>query len=97
MTYGVAEKSFKDPFTHQDCVNETELSKEYWDNKRSNFIPKVTWSIARECPLYSLSKRKCYFCLNEKFEINSNKGNNLLNKKPELINKCKHLNKHTLL
>ena len=50
------------------------LSKEYWDIKRNNFIPKVTWSIVRECPPYSLSKRKCYLCLNEKLEINSYKG-----------------------
>ena len=83
--FGVAEMSF------------TELSKEYWDIKRNNFIIKVTWSIVRECPPYSLSKRKCYLCLNEKLEINSYKGNNLLNKRSELINKCRHLNKHTLL
>ena len=102
--FGVAEKSFKDrfynhtkSFTHEDYANDTELSKEYWDIKRNNFIPKVTWSIVRECPPYSLSKRKCYLCLNEKLEINSYKGNNLLNKRSELINKCRHLNKHTLL
>ena len=65
--FGVAEKSFKDrfynhtkSFTHEDYANDTELSKEYWDIKRNNFIPKVTWSIVRECPPYSLSKRKCY-------------------------------------
>ena len=75
--FGVAEKSFKDRFynhtkyfTHEDYANDTELSKEYWDIKRNNFIPKVTWSIVRGCPPYSLSKRKCYLCLNEKLEIN---------------------------
>ena len=75
----------------QNCL------REYWDIKRNNFIPKVTWSIVRECPPYSLRKRKCYLCLNGKLEINSYKGNNLLNKRSELINKCRHLNKHTLL
>ena len=102
--FGVAEKSFKDrfynhtkSFTHEDYTNDTELSKEYWDIKRNNFIPKVTWIIVRECPPYSLSKRKCYLCLNEKLEINSYKGNNLLNKRSELINNCRHLNKYTLL
>ena len=43
---GVAEKSFTD----EDYSNDTELLKEYWGIKRSNFIPKVTWSIVRECP-----------------------------------------------
>ena len=102
--FGVAEKSFKDrfynhtkSFTHEDYANDTKLSKEYWYIKRNNFIPKVSWSILRECPLYSLSKRKCCLCLNKKLEINSYKGNNLLNTRSELINKCRHVNKHTLL
>ena len=79
--FGVAEKAFKDrfynhtkSFTHEDYANDTELSKEYWDIKRNNFIPKVTWSIVRESPPYILSKRNCYLCLNEKLEINSYKG-----------------------
>ena len=73
----------------QNCLKNTGTLK--------GIIPKLTWSIVRECPSYSLSKRKCYMCLNEKLEINSYKGNNLLNKRSELINKCRHLNKHTLL
>ena len=58
-------------FTHEDYANDTELSGEYWDIKRNKFIPKVTWSIVRECLPYRLSK--------------------------SYINKCRHLNKHTLL
>ena len=84
-------------FTHEDYANDRELSKEYWEIKRNKFIPKVTWSIVRECPPYNLSKGKCYLCVNEKLEINSYKGNNLLNKRSELINRCTQLNKHTLL
>ena len=61
-------------FTHEDYANDTEFLKEYWEIKRSKFIPKVTWSTVRECPLYSLSKRKCYLCLNEKLDINSYNG-----------------------
>ena len=84
-------------FTHEDYANDTEFLKEYWEIKRSKFIPKVTWSTVRECPPYNLSKRKCYLCLNEKFKINSDNGNNQLNKRSELINKCRHLKEHTLL
>ena len=91
--FEVAEKSFKDlnhtkSFTHEDWANDTEVSKEYWKIKRNKFIPKVTWSILRECPPYSLGKRKSSWRLNEKLEINLYKGNNLLNKRSELI-KCK--------
>ena len=45
---GVAEKLFKDrfynhtkSFTREDYANDTELSKQYWDFKKSNLIPKV--------------------------------------------------------
>ena len=65
----------------------TKFLKEYWGIKRSKFIPKVTWSIAREFPPYNSSKRKHYLCLKKKLEINSHNGNNLLNKRSELINK----------
>ena len=101
---GAAENSFKvrfynhtKSFTREDYANDRGLSKEYWDNKRKTFILKVTWSIVREFLPYSLSKRKCYLCLNKKLEIYSYKGNNLLNKRSKLINKGRHLNNHTLL
>ena len=55
--FGVAENSFKGrfynhtkSFTHEDYANNTELSKEYLEIERNNFIPKVIWSIVRECP-----------------------------------------------
>lgn len=58
--------------------------------KRNNLPPKVTWSITWECAPYNSGKRKCYLCLNEKLEINSYKGNKLLNKRSKLINKCRY-------
>ena len=90
--YSLPGKNKTKSFTHEDYANDTEFSKEYWEIKRNNFIPKVTWSILRECPPYNLRKRNCYLCLNEKLEINSYKGNNLLNKRSELI-KCR-INEH---
>ena len=69
----------------------------YWTTKRNHFIPKVTWRIIRKCAPFNTTKRKCYLCLNEKLEIASYKGDNLLNKRSELISKCRHQNKFTLL
>ena len=43
-------------FAHEDYANDKECSKEYWEIKRNNFIPKLTWSLVRECPPYNLSK-----------------------------------------
>ena len=43
--------------------------------------PKVTWRIIRKCAFFNTTKRKCYLFLNEKSEIASYKGDNLLNKR----------------
>ena len=77
-------KNYTKSCNHENYAKDIELSKKYWEIKRSIFVPKVTWSIVRKCPPYNLSKRKSYLRLNEKLEINSFKGNNLLNKKSEL-------------
>ena len=102
--FGTAETDFKTrfnnhtkSFNHHQYENDTELSKEFWTIKRNEFRPKVSWRILRRCPPYNLNQRKCFLCLNEKLEIASYKGKNLLNKRSELINKCRHQNKHTLL
>ena len=101
---GTAETDFKHRFNNhtksfnlEHYENDTELSKEYWTIKRNHFIPKVTWRIIRKCAPFNTTKRKCYLCLNEKLEIASYKGDNLLNKRSELISKCRHQNKFTLL
>ena len=101
---GTAETDFKHRFNNHTksfnleyYQNDTELSKEYWAIKRNHFTPIVTWRIIRKCAPFNTTKRKCYLCLNEKLEIASYKGDNLLNERSELINKCRHQNKFTLL
>ena len=53
---------------------------------------KVHFYILKTC---RLTKRTgiCCLCLNEKLFIIENQGNNLLNKRNELISKCRHKNK----
>ena len=101
---GTAEIDFKHGFNNhiesfnlEHYENDTELSKEYCTIKRNHFTPKVTWRIIRKCAPFNTTKRKCYLYLNEKLEIASYKGENLLNKNSELINKCRHQNKFNLL
>ena len=101
---GTAKTDFKDRFSNhtksfniEHYENGSELSKEYWTIKRNHFTQKVTWRIIRKCAPFNTTKRKCYLRLNEKIEIASYKGDNLLNKNPELINNCRHQNKFTLL
>ena len=102
--FGIAEESFKGrlynhnlSFRNEFYKNDTELSKELWQIKMKNYTPKITWRIIRKCPPYNYNSRKCYLCLNEKLEIALYEGENLLNKKTELISKCCHQNKFMLL
>ena len=84
-------------FNLEHYENDTELSKEYWTIKRTHFVPEITWRIIRKCATFNTTKKKWYICLKEKLEIASYKGDNLLNKRSEFINKCRHQNKFTLL
>ena len=72
-----------------------ELSKEYWTLERNHFIPKVMGRKIRKCAPFNTTKRKSYLCLNERLEILSYKGDNLLNKSSKFINDCRHQNKFT--
>ena len=76
--------------------NDTELSKEYWKIKQRNQTPKVTWEVIKQSKSFNPSSKKCYLCLNEKIEINMYNQDNMLNKRTELVSKCRHLNKFTL-
>ena len=62
-----------------------------------NDTPKITWGIIRKWFPDNYNSRKCYLCLNEKLEKALYEGQNLLNKKTELISKCRHQNKFMLL
>ena len=62
-----------------------------------NYTAEITWRIVRKCLPYNYNSRKWYLCLNEKVEIALYEGENLLNKKTELISTCLHQNKFMLL
>ena len=101
---GISEAPFKKRFANHKksfnaakYENETELSKEYWKIKKTNFIPQLKWKIVRKCSPFNRASMKCNLCLSEKLEIALFKEDNLLNKRTELISKCGHLNKYTLL
>ena len=52
--------------------------------------PFHTCRIITKCAPLNTTKKFFYLCLNEKLEIPSYKGDNLLTKKSKLINKCRH-------
>ena len=94
MRYNNHTKSFR----HKRYSNDTTLSKYIWDTKEKyNEVPTLKWSIVKFVPAYSNISKKCLLCLHEKFEIVTFEDQeNLLNKRSELISKCRHANKYLL-
>ena len=85
----------------KDCIIIGNLSKTrgirtrqnyLWDLKENhNQIPKLTWSIVRFAPGYSNISKRCLLCPHEKLlMINYHNPPELLNKRSELMAKCRH-------
>ena len=101
--FGLADTTFKErynnhnrDFKHEKYENSTELAKYIWQLKRDKISFSVKWTIITK--VYgSPNPLMCKLCLTEKlWIINFINDENMLNKKSELISKCRHLNKHLL-
>ena len=103
MYYGLCETEFKSrfynhlqSFKHRHKASATELSKYniFGDvNKDAGLNPTVSWEIVRHAPTYNNGNRVCQLCLDEKYQILISNCANTLNKRSEIINKCRHRTK----
>ena len=73
-----------------------QLSSEFWRIKENNGTPTVSWKIVKKAKAYRPETKICSLCIAEKFEIANYPGNNLLNKRSEIIAKCRHRRKYKL-
>ena len=85
-------KSFKNKMYR----NSTSLSKLIWSLKESDIPYSIKWNVEAQAPSYSTASRNCRLCNLEKTLILFNSYHNLLNKRSELLNRCRHRKKHTL-
>ena len=58
--------------------------------------PVLVWKILGQYEAYNVNTKRCLLCLNEKLQIAIYRGNNMLNKRTEIISKCRHRNKYAL-
>ena len=87
------EKSFR----HSEYSTETELSKYIWSLKDKNLDYKIKWKIKKRTSGYNKINKSCTLCLWEKLIICTFKEKEkLLNKRNELVSKCRHGNKFLL-
>ena len=101
--YGTSESEFKTrynnhtkSFRHKKHKNDTELSKLIWKLKENGTPYALAWSVAARASPYRCGSRRCDLCLTEKMIIVWAEPKGLLNKRTELISKCRHRNKYTL-
>ena len=80
------------------------MSRKIWDLKKANKDYKVTWKIVDRAYPYTAGAKTCDLCAAEKMHIALGqrglvqlpKGCILLNKRSELMSKCRHKAKFTL-
>ena len=66
------------------------------DKKILEQIPGIKQKVLRKSQVYNQKKRQCILCLNEKYKIACYKGDNLLNKRTEILGTCRHRDKYKL-
>ena len=86
-------------FRNQKRKNDTGLSTFLWEFKKSTKeTPKLTWSVLKVVPAYTNISKRCLLCLNDKLlSATYPDQKQLLNKRSELIAKCRHENKFLLM
>ena len=104
---GSCESSFKTRFyNHTKSFNnekykkETKLSTYIWDLKENEEEYTIEWEIVAKCNPYKCGTNKCSICSTEKLLImkyNNMPSINLLNKRNEILNKCRHKAKFKLI
>ena len=73
----------------------TELSKHIWNLKDNNIDYSIRWKIIKQIPKIQNGNKMCRLCITEASIIMKNKIGRL-NKRTEIMNKCRHQNKFLL-
>ena len=101
--YGIPDTPFKEryenqktSFRHRSHLTASDLSKYYWKLVDKGAVPTINFSIAKRVKGNTFINN-CNLCLSEKVFIMRNLDDvNILNKRPEFILKCRHINKRLL-
>ena len=83
----------KKTFNNIKYQTDTELSNEHWNITSANKTSSESWEILGTHKSYNESSKRC---LNEKLAIALHKDDNMLDKRSEIISKCRHRNKYML-
>ena len=85
-------------FRNQVYEKETELSKYIWQLQKNNMNYRIKWKIVKKTSGYNPISKTCNLCLAEKLTLcYFPDKTKLINKRNELISKCRHENKYLLI
>ena len=79
-----------------DLKQTTELSKHIWTLKNKNIDFRIEWTVLKKTKSYSNITKRCQLCLWEKYFIIMSDKAITLNKRSELLNKCRNSSKFLL-
>ena len=88
--------SHKTSFNNEKYAHSTTLSSHIWDLKNSKTPHSISWSILRLATPYSRETQVCQLCLTEKTLISLANSTTSLNKRNEIVGKCRHRDKFLL-
>ena len=88
-------RTIKKTFNNIKYQTDTELLNEYWNIILANKTSNISWEILGTHKSDNQSSKQCL--LNEKLVIALHGDDNMLNKKSEVITKCRHRNKYERL
>ena len=85
--------SHKSSFKHQSKSSSTALSSHIWNLKENKTPFSPSWSIMALASSYSNKTRSCQLCLTEKTMISLADPSKSLNRRNEIVSKCRHRDK----
>ena len=84
-------------FSHEHLKHQTAQSKQFWSLKNKGLTPEIQWSILKKLKTPKCFDSRCNLCLEEKIQIMIYPDpEKLLNKRCELIARCRHRTKFKL-
>ena len=100
---GVSETPFKEryynhtkAFRNRRYEKDTELSKLIWELKDAEEEFSISWRIAASAAPLKSGSDKCDLCTTEKLLIIMAAPGSIINKRDEIVSKCRHRNKFIL-
>ena len=100
---GLASNSFKERYSnHKSSFNlrhkqfTTTLSKYIWELKDKVVAYSIKWSTLRTAPVYTVESKTCHLCQTEATLILLMDKKTSINKREEIMSKCRHRDKNLL-